>query len=153
MRASATSAVASPARPFDASSAGSCATLHDRDNDGDLDITGIDEVDDLIFIFENDMPVSVGSGEEVPVSLTLAQNYPNPFNSISNFSFTVPQSALVTLAVYDLLGRKVATVVNEVLSPGVHQRQWDAGLLASGIYYYRLQQAGLQATRKLALLR
>jgi len=140
-------------RTLDASSAGSCATLHDRDNDGDLDITGIDEIDDLIFIFDNNLPVSVDDGGEVPARFELAQNYPNPFNGISNFEFQISQSSLVTLTVVDLLGRQVATIVNETLSPGTHRRQWDSGELPSGVYYYRLEQLGAQATRKLVLLR
>jgi hypothetical protein len=140
-------------RTLDASSAGSCATLHDRDNDGDLDITGIDEIDDLIFIFENQQPVSVGGGDDVPLIFALAQNYPNPFNGISNFEFQIPRASMVTLNVYDLLGREVAVVVNEFLAPGTHRRQWDAGDLPSGVYYYRLNQGGSQVSRKLVLLR
>jgi hypothetical protein len=84
---------------------------------------------------------------------TLLQNYPNPFNSVSNVDFSISKSSFVTIAVYDLLGREVATIVDERLAPGSYTRQWNAGGLASGVYLYRLTAGTYVETRKLVLIR
>ncbi len=89
----------------------------------------------------------------MPGVFKLDQNYPNPFNPSTNISFTVPGSGLVTLKVYDVLGREVATLVHEQLKAGTYKVQFTAGNLASGVYFYRLTAGGLHATRKLMLLR
>jgi hypothetical protein len=68
-------------------------------------------------------------------------------------SYDVPRAALVHLAVYDLLGRKVAELVNEQKSPGHFQVEWNVDFLASGNYYVRMESQGFVATRKLALLK
>lgn len=89
----------------------------------------------------------------MPVVFKLDQNYPNPFNPSTNITFTVPGSGLVTLKVYDVLGREVATLVHEQLKAGTYKVQFAGGNLASGVYFYRLTAGGLHATRKLMLLR
>ncbi|MEK9137579.1 MAG: FG-GAP-like repeat-containing protein, partial [Bacteroidota bacterium] len=148
-----------------AASAGSCATLHDRDNDGDLDMTGIDEEDDLVFLFDNRPPTGVGEGETLPFETRLFQNYPNPFNPSTTIQYSLPslsfnqakgragEGSHVTLKVYDLFGREVATLVNGQLGAGSHEVTWDGAGVASGVYFYRLQAGHLVETRKLMLLR
>ena len=90
---------------------------------------------------------------EVPIRFELHQNFPNPFNPSTTFSFDLYSKSFVTLLVYDALGRKIATLVSEELSPGTYVRQWSGESLSSGIYFYRLQ-AGLNTeTKKLVLLR
>jgi hypothetical protein len=88
-----------------------------------------------------------------PTGFNLLQNYPNPFNPSTEMSFVLARPALVSLRVYDLLGREVATVVNEQLQAGTHHRGFEASHLASGIYFYRLKTNGQMATRKMALVR
>jgi hypothetical protein len=98
--------------------------------------------------------VSVGTdADQYPVVPHISQNYPNPFNPTTTFSFSIPQSSIVNLTVFDLLGREVATIVNERLAPGSYTRQWDAIGLASGVYVYRLSAGGFVQTRKLLLIR
>jgi hypothetical protein len=76
----------------------------------------------------------------VPATFSLGQNYPNPFNPTTQISYSVPASpGRVTLAVYDILGREVATLVNEVKQPGVYHASWNAADYSSGIYTYRLK--------------
>jgi hypothetical protein len=110
-------------------------------------------------------PASVGSEEPFSSGFHLEQNYPNPFNNISDFGFGLPALSgedgqagisdfgVVSLKIYDLLGREVATLVNERLMPGRHTRQWDARGLPSGVYFYTLRAGLFQGTRKLMLLR
>jgi Pel9A-like, right handed beta helix region/Secretion system C-terminal sorting domain len=88
-----------------------------------------------------------------PEKFSLEQNYPNPFNPTTQITFTIPRRLNVTLEVFDLLGRKVATLINAPLQPGVHIVHFDAASLSSGVYYYRLTAAGLTASKKLMLLK
>jgi hypothetical protein len=75
----------------------------------------------------------------VPAAFSLEQNYPNPFNPATMIRFALPREAHVLLSVYDLLGRNVATLVNETKAAGVHEVRFDASRLASGAYVYRLE--------------
>ncbi|MBI4535697.1 MAG: immune inhibitor A [Ignavibacteriae bacterium] len=89
----------------------------------------------------------------LPTTYALYQNYPNPFNPKTSIRFEVPSVKLVTLGVFDLLGREVATLVNEMKAPGVYEVTWQADGLASGIYFYRLQTNDFVQTKKLVLIR
>jgi hypothetical protein len=93
------------------------------------------------------------SHANAPVEFALYQNYPNPFNPGTSFEFRVPSSGLVTLSVYDLLGREIATLVNEVRAPGAYTERWDASSLSSGVYFYKLEAGNFTQTRKLLLLK
>jgi len=98
--------------------------------------------------------VSVGEADQqIPIVFSLEQNYPNPFNPTTTFSLTIPQSSIVNLTVYDLLGREIATLVNEKLAPGRYTREWDAANHPSGVYFYRLSTSNFVQTKKLVLLR
>jgi len=78
--------------------------------------------------------------QEVPQQVSLEQNYPNPFNPSTEIRFELPESGIVTLEVYDMLGRKVTTLIDsEHHGRGGHQVTFDATDLSSGVYIYRLQ--------------
>ncbi len=83
----------------------------------------------------------------------LDQNYPNPFNPSTNITFNLPEASEVTLQVLDILGRKVATLVNGKLSAGAHNINFDASSLASGMYIYTIQTGAYTATRKMMMLK
>ena len=83
----------------------------------------------------------------------LESNYPNPFNPTTRIRFHVSDPCHVTLQVYDVLGKEVRTLVNGQLGPGSHERVFDAGNLAGGVYFYRLQAGEFVQTKKLLLLR
>jgi|WetSurMetagenome_2_1015567.scaffolds.fasta_scaffold90472_2 hypothetical protein len=110
-------------------------------------------VDDLAF----SGTVSVGEPQITnPSSFTLEQNYPNPFNGETRIAYRVPGTGdgqVVTLKVYDMLGREVATLVNERQPPGEYGVTFDAGRLASGVYLYRLRVGAAVQTRRMMLLR
>ncbi len=111
--------------------------------------------------FYNMTPVGVETKEAAFVAdFVLEQNYPNPFNERTVICYQLParspQSAIgnqVDLSVYNMLGQKVATLVSEQQSAGIHQLNWDASGLASGVYLYRLGAEGFVQTKKLILLR
>ena len=99
------------------------------------------------------MPTSVREPEQQPSGYALSQNYPNPFNPATNIGFHIAEVSLVTLKVYDILGREVATLVNGVRRPGAYTVSFDGSGLASGVYFYRLQAGRFADTKKLLLLR
>ncbi len=83
----------------------------------------------------------------------LLQNYPNPFNPATNITFSLPVTSHVTLEIFDVAGRRVATLVNENMSPGSHTVTWDAADVASGVYLYRLQAGDFRKTRSMMLMK
>jgi hypothetical protein len=90
----------------------------------------------------------------------LLQNYPNPFNPTTTIEYTIPtsesrnqDSELLSLRIYDALGREVATLVNERQSPGKYSIQWDASIYASGLYIYQLSHGTKQITKKMVLVK
>ncbi len=91
--------------------------------------------------------------EGLPDKYELYNNYPNPFNPTTTIRFAVPLEGPVELSVYDILGRKVATLVNENYNAGFHNIQWDAGNLSSGTYIYRLKTTEGSFSKKLTLIK
>ena len=114
-----------------------------------IDIDGAFEYSDI---------VEVNINSDLPAKFELTQNYPNPFNPTTTINYTVPvvetrHALSLQLNVYDALGRKVATLVNETKTPGNYSVQFDASKLSSGIYYYTLQAGDFTATKKMILMK
>ena len=82
----------------------------------------------------------------------MEQNYPNPFNPSTTISYQLPKAGNLTLKVFDILGREVATLVNENVEAGKHSINFDASNFSSGMYIYKLQSANFVQTRKMILL-
>jgi hypothetical protein len=103
-------------------------------------------------------PTSVDETETAPDIFYLRQNYPNPGRSETQISFDLPRATHVSLRVYDLSGRLVATLADETMSPGAHAVSWngrdDAGVhVGSGIYFYRLEAGRQVQTKRMVILR
>jgi hypothetical protein len=97
--------------------------------------------------------VAVSRGASpMPAEPGLSQNYPNPFNPVTNIRFTLVDRHLTIVRVFDILGREVSTLVNEVRDPGTHTVQFDGTGLSSGVYYCRLTSGGFAQTRKMLLV-
>lgn len=90
---------------------------------------------------------------ELPVDFNLDQNFPNPFNPSTKISFSIPQSGMVNLAVYNSVGELVKVLVNEQMSQGKYNVDFDAAGLSSGIYFYRLVSEGTVLSKKMILLK
>ncbi len=90
---------------------------------------------------------------EAPVSFKLSQNYPNPFNPTTKISYALPKSGLVTLRVYDILGKEVATLVNEVKNAGNYTVDFSASNFTSGVYFYKLETNGFSDIKKMMLIK
>jgi hypothetical protein len=101
--------------------------------------------------------VSQEGQSELPISYSLSQNYPNPFNPMTEIKYALPaisgQQTAVRLAVYNNLGEKVATLVDETQSPGYKAVTWNAKDVGSGVYFYRLEAGSFVQTRKMVLLK
>ena len=103
--------------------------------------------------------LTVDDSEMIPNEFALHQNYPNPFNPYTQISFDVPKgSDLVRLNIYNILGKKVNTLVNEIINPGRHTLEWnakdnDGNPVASGIYFYELSSPNFTTRKKMLLIR
>ncbi len=89
----------------------------------------------------------------IPEKFSLSQNYPNPFNPSTNIRFELPKAGLVTLEVFNMLGQKVATIVNEQFVAGTHTVRFDGSNLSSGVYIYRVHTSGKSIAKKLTLIK
>ncbi len=103
--------------------------------------------------FSKENPAEVNDESKSPSRFALEQSYPNPFNPATTIRYDLPSTSLVSLKVFDILGREVRTLVNEVQDAGFKSVKFDASSFASGVYFYTLRAGGLSATRKLLLIR
>ncbi|MFN4112022.1 MAG: T9SS type A sorting domain-containing protein, partial [Ignavibacteria bacterium] len=92
--------------------------------------------------------------ESLPDHFVLKQNYPNPFNPSTIIEYNLPENTVVTLKIYDLMGREVKTLVNsEYQTKGLYKYFLNAGELSSGVYFYQLKSDKFSSTKKMILLR
>jgi hypothetical protein len=89
----------------------------------------------------------------IPSSFKLGQNYPNPFNPSTRINYSVPVSGLVQLQIFDITGRLISTIVNEVKNPGSYMIEFNATTLSSGTYFYRLEGHNFVETKKMLLIK
>jgi hypothetical protein len=89
---------------------------------------------------------------EIPAKFELYQNYPNPFNPETTIQFEVMRPCQVTLTVFDLLGRQTSTLIHDRYNPGVYSITFDASVLSSGVYFYKIQMDTYRAVRKMIVL-
>ena len=93
-----------------------------------------------------------------PIKFSLEQNYPNPFNPTTIIIYTIPanvksEKSNVSLIIYDVLGNKIVTLVNEEKPAGIYEVEWDATGLPSGIYFYQLKTERYIETKKMLMLK
>jgi len=96
---------------------------------------------------------SVETASIVPTETVLLQNYPNPFNPTTKIQFTIVDRQSTIVTVFDVLGRDVATLVNEVKEPGTYTVTFDGSALGSGVYFYQLRAGDFTQTKRLMLVR
>ncbi|MBN1634551.1 MAG: T9SS type A sorting domain-containing protein [Ignavibacteria bacterium] len=90
---------------------------------------------------------------EIPEEFKLYDNYPNPFNPETNIKFDIAEKGLANMTVYDMLGREVAVLVNQEMTPGKYEFRWDASNLESGVYFFRLTTSKYTMTKRMVLLK
>ena len=89
----------------------------------------------------------------IPAKYYLSQNYPNPFNPVTNLEFGIPDLGFVTLKIYDVIGRELVTLVNEIKKPGYYKVTFNASDLSSGVYFYRMTAGDFVAVKKFLVLK
>ncbi len=90
---------------------------------------------------------------EIPSAYRLSQNYPNPFNPTTSIKFSMPKSGMVTLKVYDMLGRQIAELVNGFKTEGTYIVDFDGSSLSSGMYFYKIEVNDFVAVKKMVLVK
>jgi len=127
--------------------------INDKDAGGVPQTEGVVTDNPVLYMeFPNPL-VSVYENPSTPTTFALSQNYPNPFNAKTNISFKLANASNVELSVFDITGARVITLVNGRLEAGQHSINWDAGTVASGVYYYNLKTNGEESTKKMTLLK
>lgn len=120
---------------------------------GHFDIT-VDTENESISITGENVETSAGYPEaNVPMAYRLGQNYPNPFNPATRIEYSVSENTEVTIRVYDVVGRHVATLAQGVHAPGTYAATFDASALAGGLYIYRMEAGSFKQTRKMMLIK
>ena len=110
----------------------------------------VDSQNENVFASDADL---LEADRDIPETYALRQNFPNPFNPSTEILFDLPEGAMVSLVVYDVLGREVARLIQEELRAGTHRARFDAGYLPSGVYFYRIQAGDFHSTHRMTLLK
>ncbi len=108
---------------------------------------------DYVQLIKETVATGVEQQGDIPLVYTLEQNYPNPFNPSTTIKFTLPKTSNVTLTVFNILGQKVATLFDGPMNAGVQAVQFDATMLSSGVYIYRLEAGDFRSQKKMMLLK
>jgi subtilisin-like proprotein convertase family protein len=106
-----------------------------------------------ICFYSGNITQIISNSSQTPDRYTLSQNYPNPFNPTTKINFSIPKAGLVSLKVYDMLGREVSSLVNRQLNAGTFTAEFDGAGLSSGTYFYRLQVNDFVEIKKMVLLK
>jgi hypothetical protein len=88
-----------------------------------------------------------------PTDYALEQNFPNPFNPVTKINFAIPRQGHVTLKIYDVTGREVVTLADEIMTSGFYTKEFNGGNFASGVYFYRIESSGFIQTKKMLLIK
>jgi hypothetical protein len=110
-------------------------------------------------VFSTGLVRIITLNSEIPVSYVLYQNYPNPFNPVTKIKFDLPKSGNVSLIIYDILGRELITLYDNILKPGFYEAEFNGSDFPSGVYFYKLTthevsgQAEFIDTKRMVLIK
>jgi hypothetical protein len=148
-----------PHSPFETGDGPVSVFSADLDGDGDLDLATANYYSDNVSVLLNKTGTDVETTPElVPARFSLRQNYPNPFNPSTAINYSVPARCHVTITIYNLLGQRVNTILDEVKPAGKYTTYWDGRdqdgrPLATGVYLYQIKAGHLTQTKKMLLLK
>lgn len=139
---------------------GTYSWLVEAQDSSDQCLIRITNVDDGLVTDASDdvFTIDIVSGVEnleqgIPSEFNLSQNYPNPFNPVTLIKYQVPEASMVSIKIYDVIGREIAVLVNEVKNPGNYQVSFESKNLASGVYFYKMVAGDFSSVRKMNLLK
>lgn len=127
--------------------------VNDKDAGGIPQTEGTATDNPMLYLRYPVSVLDVGEDQGLPITFTLSQNYPNPFNAQTAFRYNLSKAGEIRLGVYDLLGRKIATLASGHQLAGEHTVVWDASAIPSGVYFYRLTSPEGAVTKKMTLLK
>ena len=104
-------------------------------------------------IYSGSTVTGIRNNGNIPNVFSLAQNYPNPFNPVTRINFSIPKQGLVNLKIYDVLGREIKSLVNEVKAPGEYSVDFNGTEFSSGVYFYKLESNGFTDIKKMMLIK
>ena len=102
---------------------------------------------------DNNGSMDDNSTNILPESYSLSQNYRNPFNPTTNIAFTIPKDMIVKIKIYDIAGREVSTLVNELKTAGNHSVAFNGFNLSSGVYFYKIEAGRFVETKRMVLVK
>ena len=106
------------------------------------------------WITQNNFVIELLSEDlNLPETYSLSHPYPNPFNPITNINFSIPYESHVKIIIYDIQGRLVEEILNDVMNPGIHNIKWSANNYASGIYFIKMFSDNFSSIQKVTLLK
>ncbi len=111
------------------------------------------QIEDILFSRKTESKEDVKTDSKVPVVYSLSQNYPNPFNPTTKINFALPKQGFVTLKIYDITGREIKTLVNEVKQAGNYTVDFNGSYLASGVYFYKIQSGDFVSVKRMVLIK
>ena len=111
------------------------------------------QIEDILFSRKAEGKEDVKTDSKVPGVYSLSQNYPNPFNPVTKINFALPKQGFVTLKIYDVTGREVKTLVNEVKQAGNYTVDFNGSYLASGVYFYKIQSGDFVSVKRMVLIK
>jgi hypothetical protein len=115
---------------------------------------GVDGANKRLFFDRLNAITSVNQNQNgIPEAYSLSQNYPNPFNPATKIEFAIPKNSLVTMKMYDILGREVAVLLNREMAAGSYTINYDASALPSGVYFYKITSGDFSDTKKMMLVK
>jgi len=97
--------------------------------------------------------VGIEDGINTPIAFSLDQNYPNPFNPTTSIKYSIPSSQRISIKVFDIRGKEVATLVNDFKNQGDYTIEFDGSRLSNGVYFYRIQSGSLTQTKRMILMK
>lgn len=112
--------------------------------------------DTLESLYSNEVSILITDVSEdvrIPAEYSISQNYPNPFNPTTKIKFALPETAWTKITIYDLLGREIRTLINEVVEAGYHAIRFDAHNLPNSVYIYKIQSGDFTQTKKMILMK
>jgi hypothetical protein len=95
----------------------------------------------------------VGENNFTPDKFILSQNFPNPFNPETNINFSIPVNAFVSLKVYDITGKEVASLISENMNAGTYSVVWNASEYTSGVYFYKIETGNFSDVKRMTLVK
>jgi hypothetical protein len=111
------------------------------------------QLDDIFLISSNKQQAKTDNTVTIPKEFTLSQNYPNPFNPTTKINYALPKTGLVTMKIYDVTGREIHTLVNDVKQAGNYSVDFNGSSLSSGVYFYKIQSGDFVMTKRMVLIK